>query len=53
MPVDTQRKVLPSIWKKIFMEANPIKKKYDFDLGLDKFVKEYGSPDKMTYDDAQ
>ena len=35
------------------MEAYPIKKKYDCHLGLDKFVKEYGAPDKITYDGAQ
>ena len=35
------------------MEAYPIKNKSDCHLGLDKFVKEYGSPDKMTYDGAQ
>ena len=35
------------------MEAYPIKKKSDFHLGLDKFVREYGVPDNMTYDGAQ
>ena len=35
------------------MEAYPIKKNSDCHLGLDKFVKEYGAPDKMTYDGAQ
>ena len=35
------------------MEVYLIKKKYDCHLGLDKFVKEYGAPDKMTYDGAQ
>ena len=39
--------------KKIFVEAYPIKKKSDCHLGFDKFVKEYGAPDKMTYDGAQ
>ena len=39
--------------KNIFVEAYPIKKKYDCHLGLDRFVKEYGAPDKMTYDVAQ
>ena len=39
--------------KKLFVEAYPIKKKSDFHLGLDKFVKEYGAPDNMTYDGAQ
>ena len=38
--------------KKIFVEAKPIKKKSDCHLGLDNFVKEYGAPDKMNYDDA-
>ena len=36
-----------------FVEAYPIKKKYDCHLGLDKFVKEYVAPYKMTYDGAQ
>ena len=35
------------------MEAYSIKKKYDFRLGLDKSVKEYGATDKMTYYGAQ
>ena len=39
--------------KQLFVEAYPIKKKYDCYLGLDKFVREYGAPDKMTYDGAQ
>ena len=39
--------------KQFFVEAYPIKKKSDFRLGLDKIVKEYGAPDKMTYDGAQ
>ena len=39
--------------KKIFVEAYPIKKKSDCHLGLYKFVKECGAPDKMTYDGAQ
>ena len=39
--------------KKIFVEAYPIKKESDCHLGLDKFVKEYLAPDKMTYDAAQ
>ena len=34
--------------KQVFVEAYPIKKKYDFNLGLYKFVKEYGALDKMT-----
>ena len=38
--------------KQFFVEANSIKKKSDCHLGLDKFVKEYGAPDKMTYDGA-
>ena len=36
-----------------FVEAYKTKKKPDCHLLLDKFVKEYGSPDKMTYDGAQ
>ena len=39
--------------KQLFVEAYPIKKKSDCHLGLDKFVKEYGAPDKTTYDGAQ
>ena len=39
--------------KQFFVEAYLIKKKSDCNLGLDKFVKEYGTPDKMTYDGAQ
>ena len=39
--------------KQFFVEAYPIKKKSDCHLGLDKFVKEYGSPEKMIYDCAQ
>ena len=39
--------------KQFFVEAYPIKKRSDCHLGLDKFVKEYGAPDKMTYDGAQ
>ena len=39
--------------KQFFMEAYPIKNKSDYRLGLDKFVKEYGAPDKMTYNGAQ
>ena len=39
--------------KQLFLEVYPIKKKSDFHLRLDKFVKEYGSPDNMTYDGAQ
>ena len=39
--------------KQFFVEAYPIKNKSDCHLGLDKFVKEYGSLDKMTYDGAQ
>ena len=35
------------------MEAYTIKKKSDYHLGLDKCVKEYGAPDKITYDGAQ
>ena len=39
--------------KKFFVEAYTIKKDYDCHLGLDKFVKEYGALDKMTYYGAQ
>ena len=39
--------------KQLFVEAYPIKKKSDCHLGLDKFVKEYGAPENMTYDGAQ
>ena len=38
---------------KIFVETYPINNKYDCHLGLYKFVKEYGAPDKITYDGAQ
>ena len=39
--------------KQFFVEAYPTKNKSDCHLGLDKFVKQYGVPDKMTYDGAQ
>ena len=39
--------------KKLFVEAYPIKKKSYCHLGLYKFVKEYGAPDKMTYNGVQ
>ena len=39
--------------KQFFVEAYPIKKKSDCHLGLYKFVKEYGAPDKTTYNGAQ
>ena len=39
--------------KQFFVEAYTIKKKYNYHLGLDKFVKKYGAPHKMTYDGAQ
>ena len=39
--------------KQFFVEAYSIKKKYYFHLGLDKFIKKYGAPEKMTYDGAQ
>ena len=39
--------------KQFFVEAYQIKKNFDCYLGLDKFVKEYGAPDNMTYDGAQ
>ena len=54
MPVDTQRKVLSSIWQQLFfVKADPIKKKSYCHLGLDKFIKKYGPQKKMTYDGAQ
>ena len=34
--------------KRLFVEAYQIKKKSDCHLGLVKFVKEYGAPDKTT-----
>ena len=37
----------------IFVEAYTMKKKSDFRLGLDRFVKEYVVPDKMNYYGAQ
>ena len=39
--------------KQLFVEEYPIKEKSDFHLGLDKFVKKYGAPDKMTYNGLQ
>ena len=39
--------------KQLFVEAYPIKKKYDWRLGLDRFIKEYWAQDKMTYNGAQ
>ena len=39
--------------KQLFVETYPIKKKSDCHLGLDKFVQEYGAPDKMTYNGAK
>ena len=39
--------------KHFFVEAYLIKKKSDCHLVLDKFVKKYGAPDKMTYDGVQ
>ena len=39
--------------KILFVKAYPIKKKSNCQLGLDKFVKEYGAPEKMTYGGAQ
>ena len=39
--------------KKIFVEAYSINNKSDCHLGLDKFIKENGAPDKMTYYGAQ
>ena len=37
----------------IIVEAYQINKKSDCRIRLDKFVKEYGAPDKITYDGAQ
>ena len=39
--------------KRFFVEAYQINKKSDCHIVLDKCVKEYGAPDKMTYDGAQ
>ena len=39
--------------KQLFVESYPIKKKSDCHLGLDRFVKEFGSPENMTHDDTQ
>ena len=39
--------------QKFFVEEYPIKKKYDFHLGLYKFIKEYGAPDKVNCNGAQ
>ena len=39
--------------KQLFVEAYSINKTYDCHLILDKFVKEYGAPDKITYNGAQ
>ena len=39
--------------KQFFAEAYTVKKKSNCHLVLDKFVKEYGAPDNMTYDGAQ
>ena len=39
--------------KKFFVKSYPIKKKYDFRLGLYKFVKDYRAPNKMNYNGAQ
>ena len=39
--------------EELFVEAYPIKKRSDCHLILDKFVKEYGAPEKMTYNGAQ
>ena len=36
--------------KQLFVEAYPIKKKYDASEGLDKCVREYGAPNKPVYD---
>ena len=38
--------------KYFFVEAYPIKIKKDSSKGLDKFLKEYGAPDKIIYDGA-
>ena len=39
--------------KQLFVESYTFKKKYNCHLGLDKFVKEYGSLYKMTYGGTQ
>ena len=39
--------------KTFFVEAYPIKKRSDCQLGLDKFIKEYWAPNKMTYDGSK
>ena len=39
--------------KYFFVEAYPMEKKSDCHETLDKFVKDYGAPDSMIYDDAQ
>ena len=39
--------------KQLFLEVYTIKKTSDCHLGLDKFVKEYGALDNMTYNGAQ
>ena len=36
--------------KQFSVGAYPIKKKSDVSEGLDKFVREYGAPDKLIYD---
>ena len=39
--------------KEFFVEAYPMEKKSDYHYPLDKFVKYYGVPDSMIYNDAQ
>ena len=39
--------------KQFLLEEYPIKKKSDCHLGLDNFVKEYGAPEKITYNGAK
>ena len=38
--------------KQFFVEAYPIPKNSDFHKGLERFVQEYGAPDKLIYDGA-
>ena len=39
--------------KQFFVESYPIKKKSDCHLGINKFIKEYGAPNRITYGGAQ
>ena len=54
MSVDTQQKYWQVFGnKQLFVEAYPIKKKYECHLVLEKFIKEYGAPNNMTYGGAK